>query len=112
MSSLRSMRLELEKIATEGIGQPPHQYEEMNKKKWIQTAKDVPVALAGSMIGYGLGKTIAQYVMPKVITTPEAYTKLIKAIPPVTSALGGLGSYLGMVQHNHMRARREEASNK
>lgn len=112
MSQFRSMRLELEKIATEGVGSPPHQYEEMNKKKWIQTAKDVPVALAGSMIGYGLGLTISEYVMPKLIKTPESYSKLIKAIPPTTSAMGGLASYLGMVQHNHMRSRREEASKK
>lgn len=108
---ISSMRNELTKLATAGVGQPPvHQYEEMNKKKWIQTAKDFPVVIAGGALGYGLGHTGAQYLVPKMFKSPEAQQKLMRGLPWAAAAASGLGSYLAMVQQRMLQERREQAA--
>lgn len=107
---ISAMHRELKKLATAGVGQPPvHQYEEMNKKKWIQTAKDIPVAIAGGALGYGLGRTGAEYLVPKMFKSPEAQAALMKGLPWATAAAGGLGGYLMMAQQRMLQERREQA---
>jgi len=105
------MRQELTKLSTEGYGQPPppHSYEEMTKAKWIQTAKDVPVVLAGSALGYGLGRTAGEYLVPKMFQSAEAQSKLKGALPWVAAGASGLGSYIALVQHRMLKERREAA---
>lgn len=106
------MREALTKLATQGYGQPPppHEYEEMNRAKWIQTAKDIPVVLAGTALGYGLGRTGAEYLAPRIFTTPESQQRLIQAMPLVSAGASTLGSYLAMMQYRMLQQRREQAA--
>lgn len=97
------------KIATAGHGPPPHEYEEMNKAKWKQTLKDVPIALLGTAAGYGLGRTASEYLMPHVFASPQAQDNLKKILPAASAAAGGLGSFMLSMQRRMLRDRREQA---
>ncbi len=124
-TSLRAMRDELQKmkkgrgvpitslflkVATEGHGPPPHQYEEMNKAKWKQTLKDIPIAILGTGAGYGLGYTASEYLLPHIFKTEGAQAGFKKVLPAVSAAAGGLGSYMLAVQRRMLKERREEAA--
>jgi hypothetical protein len=109
---LAAMREELAKLATQGYGPVPHEYEEMNKAKWKQTLKDVPVAVLGSAIGYGAGKTLAEYALPHLLSTPAGVAKAQKYLPATAAAAGGLSSYLLSVQRGMLKQRRLEADRK
>lgn len=102
--------MELFKVATEGHGQPSHQYEEMNKAKWKQTLKDLPIAVLGTAAGYGLGRTTSEYLLPHIFKTPGSHEVLKKALPAATAVAGGLGSYMLAVQRRMLQERREEAA--
>ncbi len=108
---LAAMHAELVKLSTQGYGAPPpHDYEEMDHAKWIQTAKDVPVILAGGALGYGLSLTAAQYLAPKMVKSPEALAKVKSALPWVGAGASGLGAYLALQQQHQLHKRREAAS--
>lgn len=108
--SLHSMRAELEKLATEGHGAPPvHQYEELNKPRAMQALKDIPVALLGTGLGYGIGRTGAEYLLPQVFQSAGAQETLKKGLPLATAAAGGLGAYFLSQQQRLMQKRRDEA---
>lgn len=98
------------KLATAGHGPPPHQYEEMNKAKWKQTLKDVPVAVLGTAAGYGLGRTASEYLLPHVFSTPQAQENLKKILPAAAAAVGGLSSFMLATQRRMLRDRREQAA--
>lgn len=106
-----AMRCELEKLATQAATPPPPQHEEMTKAKWIQAAKDIPVALLGGMAGYGLGRTSAEFLVPKVFAkaSPELQGKILAGLPWAAAGTAGLGSYLLMHQQRRLRQRREQA---
>jgi len=106
---LAAMRDELTKIATQGHPAAPQEYEEMTAPKWKQTAKDLGVALAGSAIGYGVGKTTSEYVMPHLLSSPGAVENAKKFLPAAAAATGGLGTYLLSMQRDMMKKRRELA---
>lgn len=100
-----------DKLATAGHG-PPQQYEEIDKARWMQTLKDVPIVVLGTGVGYGIGKTLSQYVLPHVFKTPEAQQTLKKYLPAATTAVGGLGSAMLAVQRHMLRERRDQAARK
>lgn len=117
-ATLYAMRDELRhlapqiKLATQGYGGPPQEFEEMNAPRWKQTFKDLPIVIGGAALGYGAGRTGAEYLLPKLVTSPEALADVKKGLPIATAALGGLGSYLAMVQHRMLRQRRDQAAQK
>ncbi len=98
------------KIATAGHGPPPQQYEEMNKAKWMQTLKDVPIAVAGTAGGYALGRTASEYLLPHIFKSPESQELLKKYLPAASTAVGGLGSAMLVLQRHMLRERREQAA--
>lgn len=108
--SLRAMHAELTKLATEGYGSPPHQYEEMNKAKWKQVLKDLPVAILGTAGGYAIGRTGAEYLAPHIFNTPSSQDTLKKMLPAAVAATGGLGTYLLSAQRHKLRERRNAAA--
>lgn len=110
---IRSMFRELTKLATQGVGAPPavHDYEEMNKAKWLQTAKDLPVAIGGGMLGYGLGRAGAELLVPKMFPdNPAAQAALQKGLPWMMGGASMIGGHLGTQQMRLLRQRREQAS--
>lgn len=108
--TMRAMHAEVTKLATEGYGPAPHRYEQMDKSKWKQTLKDLPIAVLGTAAGYGLGRTASEYLLPHIFKSPEAQETLKKALPAASAAAGGLGSYLLAIQRRMLRDRRENAS--
>jgi hypothetical protein len=110
--TLSAMRDELTKLATQGYGQPPHEYEEMTVPKWKQTAKDLPAAILGGGLGYAIGKTTSEYVMPKVLSTPQGVATAQKWLPGVAAAASGVGTYLLSAQRGMLKQRRLEADRK
>jgi hypothetical protein len=111
-TTIAAMRDELTKLATQGHGQPPHEYEEMSGPRWRQAAKDIPIAILGTALGYGVGKTTSEYVMPKLLSTPKGVDTARKILPGVAATAGGLGSYMLSVQRGMMKQRRNEAERK
>ena len=110
--TLSAMRGELArlKLATQGVGGAPQEFEEMNAPRWRQALKDVPVVIGGGALGYALGRTGAEYLLPKMVTSPEALANVKKGLPLATATLGGLGGYLALVQHRMLKQRRDEAA--
>lgn len=108
----RTASAAMPKVATQGYGAPPQQYEEMNKAKWKQMAMDVPVAIGGTALGYGVGLTGMQYLAPKLLrgVTPEVQAQLLSHVPLAAAAAGGLSSYLLMAQYRAMERRRAQAA--
>lgn len=100
----------VDKVATAGHGPPPHQYEEMNKAKWKQTLKDLPVALLGTGVGYGLGRTASEYLVPHMFSSPQSQSTLKKLLPAAAAAGGGLSSFMLSMQRRALRDRREQAA--
>lgn len=114
--TLAAMRDELQhlgprlKLATQGIGGAPQEFEEMNAPRWKQTLKDVPIVVGGGALGYALGRTGAEYLLPKMVTSPEALEKVKRGLPLATAGLGGLGAYLALVQQRMLKQRRNAAA--
>ena len=106
---LESMRRELTKLATEGYGRPAQEYEELTKPRLIQALKDAPIALLGTAAGYGIGRTGAEYLMPKIFQTPAAHEALKRGIGVASATAGGLGSFFLAQQHRMMKDRRDAA---
>lgn len=104
-----AMRRELEKLATQGHGAPPQEYEELNKPRLMQALKDVPIALLGTGLGYAAGRTGAEYLMPHIFQSPASHEMLKRNIGIASAATGGLGSYFLAQQHHKMKKRRDEA---
>ena len=107
---MRAMHAELSKLASEGYGPTPHRYEEMDKAKWKQSLKDLPVAILGTAGGYALGRTLSEYALPHVFSTPSSQETLKKVLPAASAAAGGIGSYLLALQRGILKDRREQAS--
>jgi hypothetical protein len=115
-ATLYAMRDELRhlapqiKLATQGYGGLPQEFEEMNAPRWKQTLKDMPIVIGGGALGYAAGRTGAEYLLPKLVTSPEALANVKKGLPAATAALGGLGAYLALIQHRMLKQRREQAA--
>lgn len=101
------------KTSSKGYGPQPHQYETMDRAKWKQTAKDLPlVALAGGA-GYGVGKTIGDAIGEAMATRGVKASPMVRALAPmIGSGLTAAGGYLFGQTRAQMRQRREEASQK
>lgn len=106
---LLGMRRELEKLATQGHGPPPQEYEELNKPRMMQALKDLPIAMLGTGLGYAAGRTGAEYLTPHIFNTPEAQEVLKRNIGVASAVTGGLGSYLLAQQYRLMKQRRDQA---
>lgn len=108
---LSAMRLELEKLATQGHGVPPtHEYEELSKPRLMQAMKDLPVALLGTGLGYAAARTGAEYAVPHLFNTPAAHETLKKNLGLAGALTGGLGSYFLAQQAGLMKKRRDQAA--
>ena len=77
--------------------------ERMDRDRWKQTAKDLPIAILGAGLGYGVGKTVGQHLKQN----PSRLTKAL----PAALAIGGAAATFGTQKlRRHMRERRDEAS--
>ncbi len=87
-------------------------YETMSPAKWKQTAKDMPVVIGATGVGWGIGKTIADVAGEKMFAKAMRTGKkpaFLKHAPLVTGALSGLGTYAMMRTREEMKNRREAA---
>lgn len=100
-AELAAMRKKLATVSTTG-----RDHEEMSPAKWKQTAKDLPVAIGASALGWGIGKTLGDVVLQQ---NPDLLAKSRKYGPVIGSALGGLGSYAYGKRQGILRERREQA---
>jgi len=106
---LRDRRGDTQKWA-EGLppGAPPGAYEHMTGAKWKQTAKDLPLVILASGIGYGLGRSAAELIGEKLMRTGQRPSWL-GALPTAMS----VGSGIAMMGNAHLqsvlRNRREAA---
>ncbi len=85
------------------------EFETMTKKKWKQTAKDLPVAVLASGVGYGVGRVGAELIGKKLQSSGLNNPTWLKGMPIATAALGGLGSLATARTRSILRQRREEA---
>lgn len=89
-------------------GAPPGAYEHMTGAKWKQTAKDLPLAIFASGIGYGLGRSAAELVGERLARTGERPGWL--GAMPTTLAIGsGLATLGNAHLQSVLRNRREAA---
>lgn len=106
---LSAMRRELEKLATQGHGQAPQEYEELSKPRLMQALKDIPIALLGTGLGYAAARTGAEYMVPQIFNTPQSQEALKKNLGLAGAVTGGLGSYFLAQQAGMMKKRRNDA---
>lgn len=113
---------ELEKLAYEDayarrLADPswradPVNPEGMTKRKWMQTAIDLPIVIGSQALGYGIGRTAAEIAKKRALKTmgetgvPPAW---VKHVPLGMSILSGIGSYALGRAHDTMKERREQA---
>lgn len=83
-------------------------YEEMNKARWIQAAKDLPLVMLGTGLGWGVGKTVADAAAPHL----GAAGKMAPYLPGAIAMLSAGGSYMLGQQREAMKGRRDAAAAK
>lgn len=105
---LRAFRSELSKIS--GIDTEGRRYEEMDGAKWLQTAKDLPVVVLGSALGYGIGKTFADEAGRRLAQRGGVPPEWVKYVPIGTQIASSIGGYAYGRSRRLMAERREEAS--
>ncbi len=89
-------------------------YEAMDGPAWKQTIRDVPVAVLASGIGYGIGKTVADYMAPRVLAGKAP--ALMRALPTIAAGASFATSMAasrlqGVLKERRDLARREAAIN-
>lgn len=92
-----------------------NEYEAMTPASWKQTAKDVPIAILASGLGYGLGATASHYLGEHLGKSIEASGKRpawLRYTPMAMSAISGLGALGQSRVRELLRARREQANAK
>ena len=106
---MRSMRVAMqEKLATRTTR--GRDVEEMNKARWKQTAKDLPVVALGSGLGYASGRLLGEAASKHLLKgSPQTQKMLSYAIPLTTSMLSATGAYAMGHQRALMKQRRDEA---
>ncbi len=101
------------KTSTAGVGQPPPQYEEMDREKWKQTAKDLPLVVLAGAAGFGVGKTIGDAIGESLATRGVKAGPWARSIAPlVATGLSTGGAYMFGQTRERMRHRRQQASEK
>ena len=108
--ALRAFRFYLEKTAS--VDASGHHYEEMDDAKWKQTAKDLPLVIAGSALGYGVGKTLAEEIGRRAAKemaggNPPLW---IRHLPLAAQTASSIGAYAFGRSREGLRMRREAAS--
>jgi hypothetical protein len=86
--------------------------EKMDRESWKQTAKDLPVVIAGTGLGYGLGRTLAEEVgkrTAKKVVEGGKPPGWLKHVPLATSLASSASSYAFGRSREALRKRREEA---
>ena len=89
--------------------------EKMDRESWKQTAKDLPVVIVGTGLGYGVGRTVAEEVGKRVAKRAVETGKKpawLKHAPLASSLISSAGSYALGRSREIMRQRREEARKK
>lgn len=89
--------------------------EKMDRESWKQTAKDMPVVVAGTGLGYGLGRTLAEEVgkrTAKKVVEGAKPPGWLKHVPLATSLASSVSSYAFGRSREALRKRREEARSK
>jgi hypothetical protein len=83
--------------------------EKMDKQRWKQTAKDLPLVIAATGIGYGLGRTGAE-LAAKRLTKKGPVAGFAKHLPMVASMASSAGAYALGRARGKMKERRDVAS--
>lgn len=89
--------------------------EKMDRESWKQTAKDIPIVIAGTGLGYGVGRTAAEEIgkrTAKHVMSTGKKPGWLKHVPLATSIASSIGSYSFGRSREAMRRRREEARKK
>jgi hypothetical protein len=102
-------RIARRKVAEKSRDAQGREYDAMNREKWIQTAKDVPIVILGTGLGYGLGKTVAEEVGKRLALSGQK-PEWLKYAPPAMAAISSLSSYALGRSRAEMQKRREQAS--
>lgn len=82
--------------------------EKLDRESWKQTLKDAPIVVAGTGLGYGLGKTLSEQAGKRVGTLKQK-PAWVKHAPLAASVASSLASYSFGKSREAMRRRREEA---
>jgi len=88
---------------------PPPEYEQMNRARWSQLARDLPVVAIGTGIGYAAGRHIGGKVVQHLGGNPQAAEKAAPYIGTALAAIAGMGNYALGQQRGLMKLRRDEA---
>lgn len=86
--------------------------EKMDRESWKQTAKDVPVVVASTGLGYGVGRTVAEEIGKRTAKRALETGKKpgwLKHVPLATSMASSVGSYALGRSRGQLKHRREEA---
>jgi hypothetical protein len=84
------------------------EYPVMSSAKWKQTAKDLPIAVLGGGLGYGIGKTLAEIIGERIARTGER-PGWLKALPAGIAVGGAVGAYASSRAREALANRREKA---
>lgn len=90
----------------------PQQPDVMDRESWKQTAKDLPRVIAATMVGYGVGKTLAEEIGKRVaVNAFEAGVKpgWVRHAPMAAAVLSSMASYSFGRSQEEARRRRDEA---
>ena len=80
--------------------------ERLDKEGWKQTAKDMPVVMLGTGLGYGVGKTVSEEI-GKRLGVSGRRPGWTKHVPLATSIASSMGSYAMGRSREKMRQRRQ-----
>lgn len=88
-----------------------HASETVSPAGWKQTLKDVPIAMLGGGVGYGIGKTLAEIIGDSV-ARGGVRPGWLSAMPVVTAGLSALGAFSAAQSRHGLAQRRMEAEQK
>jgi len=85
------------------------EHEGMTRAKWVQTAKDLPLVIAATGVGHGVGKTVGDAIIKNQLKHDRPPPKWMKHAPLASSVLSSVGSYALGRSRAIQKERREEA---
>jgi hypothetical protein len=85
------------------------EYEEMDRPAWKQTAKDLPLVVGATALGYGLGKTLSEEVGRRYVASGKIAPKWLQYAPVVHAGLMSGSSYLFGRSRAALKDRRDDA---
>jgi hypothetical protein len=95
------------------LAKAPSQYEKMDRAAWIQTAKDLPILLAATGLGYGIGRTATEYIGDRVahgMVQGAPKPGWVKHLPLLMAGMSNAGAYALGRSRTGLQERRTAAS--